>query len=140
MKHHLSSHGRYQIQIGLAQGLPVKAIATGLSRSSSTGRAMPWLFMQDDQPIELHPHSTVQVSEDPLGAVVLARAAMGLVQTMGWIANSHAAELTEVLQPFAGRTRPFYVLYPQNRHLAARVRVLVDYLILLDSSTKCNTA
>jgi DNA-binding transcriptional LysR family regulator len=96
----------------------------------STGRAMPWLFTQNDQPIELQPHSTVQVSEDPLGAVVLARAGMGLVQTMGWIASSHAAELTEVLQPFAGRTRPFYVLYPQNRHLAARVRVLVDYLML----------
>jgi DNA-binding transcriptional LysR family regulator len=78
----------------------------------------------------LQPHSTVQVSEDPLGAVVLARAGMGLVQTMGWIAGSYAAELTEVLQPFAGRTRPFYVLYPQNRHLAARVRVLVDYLML----------
>jgi DNA-binding transcriptional LysR family regulator len=95
----------------------------------STGRAMPWLFMQGEQAIELHPHSNVQVSEDPLGAVVLARAGMGLVQTMGWIAHSHAAELTEVLQPFAGRVRSFYVLYPQNRHLAARVRVLVDYLL-----------
>ncbi len=95
----------------------------------STGRAMPWLFMQDGQPVELQPHSSVQVSEDPLGAVVLARAGMGLVQTMGWIASSHPAELTEVLQPFAGRSRPFYVLYPQNRHLAARVRVLVDFLI-----------
>jgi DNA-binding transcriptional LysR family regulator len=95
----------------------------------STGRAMPWLFVQDGQPLELAPHSSVQVSEDPLGAVMLARAGMGLVQTMGWIAHSYAAELTEVLQPFAGRTRPFYVLYPQNRHLAARVRVLVDYLM-----------
>jgi DNA-binding transcriptional LysR family regulator len=95
----------------------------------STGRAMPWLFVQDGQPLELAPHSSVQVSEEPLGAVMLARAGMGLVQTMGWIAHSYAAELTEVLQPFAGRTRPFYVLYPQNRHLAARVRVLVDYLM-----------
>jgi DNA-binding transcriptional LysR family regulator len=96
----------------------------------STGRAMPWLFMHNGQPLELQPHSKVQVSEDPLGAVVLARAGMGLVQTMGWIACSHASELTEVLQPLAGRTRPFYLLYPQNRHLAARVRVLVDYLML----------
>jgi DNA-binding transcriptional LysR family regulator len=96
----------------------------------SNGRAMPWLFVQNGQPLELAPHSNVQVSEEPLGAVMLARAGMGLVQTMGWIAHSYAAELTEVLQPFAGRTRPFYVLYPQNRHLAARVRVLVDYLML----------
>jgi DNA-binding transcriptional LysR family regulator len=34
------------------------------------------------------------------------------------------------LQAAFGRTRPFYVLYPQNRHLTARVRVLVDYLML----------
>ncbi len=95
----------------------------------STGRAMPWLFMQNGQPIELQPHSSVQVSEDPLGAVVLARAGMGLVQTMGWIANSYANELTEVLQPYAGRTRSFYLLYPQNKHLAAKVRVLVDFLM-----------
>jgi DNA-binding transcriptional LysR family regulator len=95
----------------------------------STGRAMPWLFVQDGQPLELQPHSNVQVSEDPLGAVMLARAGMGLVQTMGWIAQGYAADLTEVLQPFAGRTRPFYVLYQQNRQLAVRVRVLVDYLM-----------
>jgi DNA-binding transcriptional LysR family regulator len=95
----------------------------------STGRAMPWLFMQNGQPIELQPHSSVQVSEDPLGTIALARAGMGLVQTMQWIAHSYADELTEVLQPFAGRARSFYLLYPQNKHLAAKVRVLVDFLI-----------
>ncbi len=94
----------------------------------STGRTMPWLFMQDGKSIDLQPHSNVQISEDPLGAVVLARAGMGLVQTMAWIAHCHPSELIEVLQPFAGRTRPFYALYPQNKHLAAKVRVLVDFL------------
>jgi DNA-binding transcriptional LysR family regulator len=94
----------------------------------STGRAMPWLFMQDGQPVELIPRSDVQVSEDPLGMVGLARAGMGLVQTMHWIAQSYQPELTEVLQPYAGRTRPFYLLYPQNKHLASKVRVLVDFL------------
>jgi transposase, IS30 family len=36
MNQHLSPHERYQIQIGLAQGLPIKAIAAGLGRSPST--------------------------------------------------------------------------------------------------------
>jgi DNA-binding transcriptional LysR family regulator len=27
-----------------------------------------------------------------------------------------------------GRSRPFHVLYPQNRHLSARVRAFVQYL------------
>lgn len=36
MNHHLSPDERYQIQIGLASGLPVHAIAAGLGRSPST--------------------------------------------------------------------------------------------------------
>lgn len=35
----------------------------------------------------------------------------------------------EVLQDLSSRTRSFYLLYPQNRHLAARVLVLVDFLM-----------
>jgi DNA-binding transcriptional LysR family regulator len=94
----------------------------------STGKALPWIFMQDGQQIELVPNSTVQVSEGPIGCVVLARSSMGLVQTFSWIADSYQSEFVEVLKPFAGRTRPFYLLYPQNRHLSARVRALVDFL------------
>ena len=97
----------------------------------STGKLMPWLFMQDGQPLDMAPHSSVQISQEPLSCVALARAGMGLVQTMQWIAQAHAGELVEVLPGFAGRTRPFYLLYPQNRHLSARVRVLVDYLTVL---------
>ena len=95
----------------------------------STGRVLPWLFMQDGEPVEITPKSSVQISEDPLACVALARAGMGLVQTMQWIAQAHAQELVEVLPQLSGRSRPFYLLYPHNRHLSARVRVLVDYLM-----------
>ena len=96
----------------------------------STGRALPWIFMQEGQQIELLPHSNVQVSEEPIGCVVLARSGMGLVQTFSWIAGSYPSEFTEVLKDFSGCTRPFYLLYPQNRHLSAKVRALVDFLTL----------
>jgi DNA-binding transcriptional LysR family regulator len=95
----------------------------------STGRALPWIFMEDGQPVEMSFKSSVRVSEDPLGALTLARSCLGLVQTFDWIAQAHAKELTQVLEPFAGRSRPFYILYPQNRQLSARVRVLVDSLL-----------
>ena len=55
-------------------------------------------------------------------------AACGLVQTYSWMANSHSDELIKVLKPFAGCTRPFFLLHPQNQHLAAMVRMLVDFL------------
>lgn len=39
-----------------------------------------------------------------------------------------AGHLVEVLRAHAGQSRPFYVLYPHNRHLSARVRAFVDHL------------
>ena len=94
--------------------------------------------MHDGVQIELLPLSTVQVSEDPLGCIVMARSGIGLVQTFGWIADSFSNEFVEVLTPFAGCSRPFYLLYPQNRHLSAKVRAMVDFLIppLLRQATK----
>jgi len=94
----------------------------------STGRVVPWLFATNGEPLEIMPRSSVQVSEDPLACVTLARAGMGLVQTFQWIAQSHPDELVEVLPDLSSRTRAFYLLYPQNRHLAARVRALLDFL------------
>lgn len=102
----------------------------------STGKALPWLFIQNGQPTEVTPHSHVRVSGDPLGCVVLARAGMGLVQTFSWIADSYGGELAEVLQPYSGCTRPFYLLYPQNRHLSVKVRALVDFLVAPKISSK----
>jgi DNA-binding transcriptional LysR family regulator len=94
----------------------------------STGRGFPWIFLLGGEPVELNLKSRLRISEGSLGTTVLARAGMGLVQTFDWIAQAHGKELVEVLQPFAGRSRPFYILYPQNRQLSARVRVLVDFL------------
>ena len=100
----------------------------------STGKALPWIFMQDGQQMELQPSSTVRVSEDPLGCVMLARSSMGLVQTYSWIADNYGSEFVEVLKPFSGCSRPFYLLYPQNRHQSAKVRALVDFLAATDAA------
>lgn len=94
----------------------------------STGKLLPWIFMDGGKPIDLTPTSQVRVLDDPLGCAVLAAGGMGLAQTYSWIADSYGKQLVEVLKPFAGCTRPFYLLYPQNRHLSATVRALVDFL------------
>ena len=94
----------------------------------STGKLLPWIFMDGSTPIEVTPTSRVRVLDDPLGCAVMAASGAGLVQTYSWIAGSYGKQLVEVLKPFAGCTRPFYLLYPQNRHLSATVRALVDFL------------
>ena len=37
--------------------------------------------------------------------------------------------LVEVLTEYTGASRPFSLIYPGNRHMPLRVRVLIDYLV-----------
>lgn len=98
----------------------------------STGRPLPWLFNEAGEALERTPGGQVRVHDDVLGCMSHARAGGGLFQTYHFIASGalKAKELVEVMKPSAGRTRPFSILYPQNRHLSARVRAFVDFLVL----------
>jgi DNA-binding transcriptional LysR family regulator len=97
----------------------------------STGQVMPWLFRDVGSDIELATAGGIACSGDLLGMVTLARHGGGLVQTYRFIIEDDlaAGRLVEVLQPYGGRSRPFSLLYPANRHMPLRVRVLVDYLV-----------
>ena len=66
-----------------------------------------------------------------LGGVTLAKHGAGLFQTYRFIVERELAEgsLVEVLQPFAGRSRPFTLLYPQGRHMPLRLRAFVDFIM-----------
>jgi DNA-binding transcriptional LysR family regulator len=97
-----------------------------------TGRAMPWIFKgPDGKDIDFHFRSPLRVHDDVLGCVNWAIAGGGLFQTYHFIAQAavRRGELIEVLKPASGRTRRFSVLYPQNRHLSARVKAFVDFLL-----------
>ncbi|MBV8124669.1 MAG: hypothetical protein JO218_04290 [Burkholderiales bacterium] len=92
---------------------------------------MPWIFRDEaGKEIDFSFRSRVRILEDVLGGINLAGAGGGLFQIYHFIAAPAGArgELVEVLQLFGGRTRPFSILYPQNRHLSARVRAFVDFL------------
>ena len=97
----------------------------------STGRPMGWLFRDGAREFEYTYRSRQRVLDDVLGCVDWARAGGGLFQTYHYIADESVrrGELVEVLQAHAGRSRRFSILYPQNRHLSARVRAFVDFLL-----------
>ena len=54
-----------------------------------------------------------------------------MVQTYRFLveADLRSGQLVEVLQAYSGASRPFSLLYPGNRHMPLRVRVLIDYLV-----------
>ena len=97
----------------------------------STGMAVPWIFMRDGHELEMATQGSARVSEDLLGVATLARAGGGVVQTYQFMVEDdvRSGALVEVLQSFGGRSRPFHLLYPRNRHLPLRVRVFVDFLV-----------
>ena len=99
--------------------------------SPNTGRPLQWLFRNEGgADIEVPIRSRMRVLNDALGCVAWVNAGGGLYQTYRFAAATALArgDLVEVLQARGGRTRPFSILYPQNRHLSAKVRAFVDFL------------
>lgn len=97
----------------------------------STGASVPWLFQSGGKTIELTLPGRYSCSDDILGPVSLARSGAGLAQTYRFLVEQaiQAGELVEVLSGYAGASRPFFLLYPGNRHMPLRVRLFVDFLV-----------
>lgn len=97
----------------------------------STGKPVPWLFRHNGKNLDFQLRGQIQCSDDVLGCVTLAAHGAGLTQSFHYIARRYLSEgtLTEVLKPFAGRSRPFSILHLPNRHQSAKVRTFVDFLL-----------
>jgi len=97
----------------------------------SSGQPMPWLLRRSSGDFEHQTHGGICCSDDVLGPVTLARSGAGLLQTYRFIVEQDLQQgtLKEVLQSFGGASRPFSLLYPTNRHMPLRVRVLIDFLL-----------
>lgn len=97
----------------------------------SNGRRISWLFQVEGEEREIFAQGSYCCSDDVLGGVTLAKHSAGLFQTYRFIVEGELANgsLVEVLQPFAGRSRPYTLLYPHGRYLPQRVRAFVDFLL-----------
>jgi len=102
----------------------------------SSGRAIGWLFNDAGDKREIFLPGNYTCSHDVLGGVTLAKSGAGLFQSYRFVVEKELADgtLVEVLQNFAGRSRPFSLLYPHGRLLPSRVRVFVDFLM---EQTQC---
>ncbi len=66
-----------------------------------------------------------------LGGVTLVKNGAVLFQTYRFIVERELAEgsLVDGLQPFAGRSRPFTLLYPHSRHMPLRLRAFANFIM-----------
>jgi DNA-binding transcriptional LysR family regulator len=97
----------------------------------STGQVIPWLLHKEGREVELTTQGGLRCTDDFLGPVTLARAGAGLLQTYRFIIEEdlRRGTLKEVLPTLKGASRPFSLLFPSNRHIPQRVRVLIDFLM-----------
>ena len=97
----------------------------------SSGRRISWLFRENGKDREVFADSAYSCSDDVLGGVTLAKSDAGLFQAYRFVVEKELADgsLVEVLKPFAGRSRPYTLLYPDGRHVPLRMRVFIDFLM-----------
>ena len=97
----------------------------------STGQPVDWLFQEDGVDLQLPVDGGLVCAQDLLAAVTLARHGGGLLQTYRFLVEEDLARgtLKEVLARYAGRSRPISLVYPAQRHMPLRVRVLIDFLL-----------
>jgi DNA-binding transcriptional LysR family regulator len=97
----------------------------------SSGRRISWLFREQGREREIFAESSIVVADDVLGGVTLAKHGAGLFQTYRFIVEKELTDgsLVEVLQSYGGRSRPYTLLYPHNRHVPLRLRAFVDFLM-----------
>lgn len=97
----------------------------------SSGRRISWLFQENGLDREVISDGGYSCSDDVLGGVTLAKHGAGVFQTYKFIVEKELADgsLVEVLQPYAGRSRPYTLLYPHGRYVPQRVRAFVDFLL-----------
>lgn len=96
----------------------------------STGRTIPWLLRDGHNDIEWLAKGRVQFEDDVLGCVGYAVGGGGICQIYHFIARDavERGELIEIMTPFAGRSRPFSLIYPKQKHQSAKLRAFSAYL------------
>ena len=113
--------------------------ACGVFSMPRTGRPLPWTF--DPGPEALLPPAALRVRHDILGLIGFAVAGGGLIQLYHFLIERELeqGQLVQVLRDYAGRSRPFSLIYPREAAERPAVRALVDFIVEMTRSDRANT-
>ena len=92
-------------------------------------RVLPWVF--SPQPEVWLPPSQIRVRQDALGLVSLACQGAGLIQAHHYLVERELerGELLEVLKPFGGCTRSFWLIHEPARGQRDEVRAMIEFIM-----------
>lgn len=102
--------------------------------STRNGQPFTNEFSKDDQLLEISGRYKLSVNEsNALTAAVLAGLGVAQIATLTALPLIERGELVQVLSDWTGPVIPLYVVYPPNRHLSAKVRAFVEWVVDLFS-------
>jgi LysR family transcriptional regulator, regulator for bpeEF and oprC len=97
--------------------------------SNRTGRILDWEFARDGQKVGLTLDGVLAVNDHD-AYVVAGLMSFGIVKVANYVARPYleSGQLTQVLTDWTAEQFPISVMYPQSRHLSAKVRIFVDWV------------
>ena len=97
--------------------------------SSKTGKISDWNFNRGDERIQVPMIGRIALNDSSTYASA-GLAGLGIVQIPRFTLAQHLAtgRLEQVLADWSSDPLPMHVVYPQNRHLSAKVRVFVEWI------------
>lgn len=103
--------------------------------STSHGKMFDWYFQRAGEKVQVALSSQVALS-DSYAYTAAGLAGLGIVQMADFLMAPMlaAGRLVSVLDDWSNEPLPVYVVYPQNRHLSAKLRVFVEWIAQLFAS------
>jgi LysR family transcriptional regulator for bpeEF and oprC len=97
--------------------------------SSQSGKIYDWNFVRGTERIEV-PLPGVIALNDGNAYVEAGLAGLGIVQMTDYLLEEHVKDgtMVPVLPDWGTDPLPVHVVYPQNRHLSAKMRVFVEWV------------
>lgn len=102
---------------------------------AGNGKLAPLDFTRNGERIEIKGHYSVSVNEGN-AYFAAALAGLGITQPPAFMAQAYVerGELVPLLTDWVSDPVPLYVVYPPNRHVSAKLRVFVDWVVELFAS------
>jgi LysR family transcriptional regulator for bpeEF and oprC len=97
--------------------------------SNRTGRVTEWEFARGAEKVQLTLDGVLAVNDHD-AYIVASLMHLGIVKVANYVAKPYLAsgQLTQVLTDWTAEQSPISVMYPQSRHLSAKVRIFVDWV------------
>ena len=123
-------------------GAPSLIKKHGVPKTPEALRAMPcivdtnlqgqanWRFVEDGKTVSVHVGGPVRVNS-PLAALQAATMGLGFAAMPSYLADPaiESGDLVSVLEDFVPAGQTLQAVYPHRRHLAGKVRALIDHLV-----------